>query len=106
MRNVAAAIALVMISVGGAGADIKSSREAYDNCLIAGIVKFKDLCEPADQLAKAVAVGCNPQLIALMRSLPHMKTVDEVELAAKHRQDKTDEVMSLLLEYRLQHPCQ
>ncbi|TGQ29825.1 MULTISPECIES: hypothetical protein [unclassified Mesorhizobium] len=106
MQSVGTAIALVIVSVGTAGADGKSSREAYDTCLTDGMVKFKDLCEPADQIAEAVVIGCNPQLYSLLTFLEHLKVSDLVKLAAQARHTKADQIMSLLLEYRLQHPCQ
>jgi len=107
MQSVGTAIALIIISVGTAGADVKSSREAYDTCLTEGMVKLKDLCEPADQIAKAVVVGCNPQLYSLLTSLEHfLKVSDQVKLAAQARHTEADQIMSFLLEYRLQHPCQ
>lgn len=83
MKKAATPVFLALMSVGAASADVKpnEAKESYENCLIAGMVKFKDLCEPADQVAKAVVFQCNPQLVDLMRSLPYMKSFDKVELA-------------------------
>ncbi|RWA62143.1 hypothetical protein [Mesorhizobium sp.] len=90
-------------SISAAFADDMSKRDAFESCLGAGVEKFKDLCEPADLAARAILFECKQQLIALVISLPPGS--DKVALAEKHRLDKTEEVLSRLLEYRLQHPC-
>ncbi|ESY10573.1 MULTISPECIES: hypothetical protein [unclassified Mesorhizobium] len=87
-----------------AGAET-TKREAFEACLGAGIDRFKGLCEPADLLARAILFECNPQLTDLLISMPLGPSNDRVALAEKHRRDKTEEVLTLLLEHRLQHPC-
>ncbi|MDX8521132.1 hypothetical protein [Mesorhizobium dulcispinae] len=86
-------------------ASAQTPREAYEGCLSTGFDKFKDLCEPADLVARTIAFECNPQLLDLIRSLPHFETTDKVTLAQKHKLDKEEEIIAHVLEYRLQHPC-
>ncbi|CAN7311430.1 hypothetical protein [Mesorhizobium caraganae] len=101
------AVAFSLLAVATITADSAdmSKRDAFEGCLSAGIAKFKDLCEPADLLARAILFECNPQLTDLVISMPLGLSTDKVALAEKHRRDKTEEVLTLLLEHRLQHPC-
>lgn len=92
-----------MVSVDAANAE--TPKEAYEGCLSAGTAKFTDLCEPADLVARAIVFECNPQLLTMMLSLPPFKTFDKVDVAEKLRRQKAEEIMTHLLEYRLQHPC-
>lgn len=62
---------LVMAAtVCAAGAET-TKREAFEGCLGAGIDKFKDLCEPADLVARAILFECKPQLYD--RSCPGLR---------------------------------
>lgn len=104
MKAAAFGLLAIAATTSAAFADT-SKREAFQGCLSAGVEKFKDLCEPADQVARAILFECKTQLTDLVISLPLSPNTDKVALAEKHRLDKTEEVLSLLLEYRLQHPC-
>lgn len=104
MKAVAFSLLAVASTIGADAADT-SKQDAFEGCLSAGIAKFKNLCEPADLLARAIVFECNPQLVDLVISMPLGLSTDKVALAEKHRRDKTEEVLTLLLEYRLQHPC-
>ncbi|PBC11301.1 hypothetical protein [Mesorhizobium sp. WSM3859] len=101
MRASFVSLLFIAMSIGGANAD--ATRDAYEACLDAGFQKFKDLCEPADLVARTVAFECNPQLYDLIRSMPRFETTDKVTLAQKL--DKEEEIIAHVLEYRLQHPC-
>lgn len=109
LRSMKAMLCLLMTvaSVGPVRADTTpTKREAFDGCLAAGIDKFKDLCESADLVARAILFECKPQLYDLIISTPSMPPpLDHITMAKKHRLDKIEEVLSRLLEYRLQHPC-
>ncbi|TIU08478.1 MAG: hypothetical protein E5W44_18805 [Mesorhizobium sp.] len=97
----------VLIAAGMSicAANAETPREAYEACLSAGFEKFKDLCEPADLIARTIGFECNPQLLELISSLPPLQTTDKVTLAHKHKLDKEEETIAHVLEYRLQHPC-
>ncbi|MER9742516.1 hypothetical protein [Mesorhizobium sp. M0187] len=54
-------------------------------------------------LARAILFECKPQLTDLFISMPLGLGFDKIALAEKR--DKTEEVLTLLLEYLLQHSC-
>ena len=81
MKAVAFSLLAVAATISADFADT-SKRDAFEGCLSAGIAKFKNLCEPADLLARAIVFECNPQLTDLVISMPLGLSTD-----------------------RLQHPC-
>ncbi|QKC83617.1 hypothetical protein EB232_20260 [Mesorhizobium sp. NZP2077] len=64
------------------------------------------MCEPADLVARAILFECKSQPYDVIISVPSMPPpLENITMAKRNRKDKIEEVLSRLLEYRLQHPC-
>lgn len=98
-------ISLLLFFSSPASADLSDYVKAYDTCLVERIGKFKNSCEPADQVAAAVVEGCSEQLRTLAFLITSMTNEDKAATAKTILESRKETVQSLLIEYRLDHPC-
>lgn len=105
MRNLLCLV-LLLVANPALADEFTESIKAFDRCYVGQLDLFRELCEPADQVAIAIVNGCPDEMGDFISAATRTMGPEKArELGGQLSQKRQEQAIAALMRQRLVHPC-